>query len=195
MFLRGEFFRVTDCFTLLGVPRRPRLDAAELKAAHLRLSAAAHPDAEGGEAGRFREIQEAYQILLNPASRLRHLLELQFGPLEKMPPSGHPELFLQVGAALQQARVVQQRREKSQSVLSRALLAQDEAAARRGVEEAGRAVDRALDQAERQEVALDAAWPVDDPRELVRLVADRVYLARWKSELAEWTFRLAQSPT
>jgi len=193
LFLRGEFFRVTDCFALLGLPRRPHLDAAELKTAHLRLSAAAHPDAERGDPGRFREIQEAHQILASPASRLRYLLELEFGPMEKMPPSGRQDVFLQVGAALQRARAVPQRREKSQSALARAILAQDEEAARRELAEAVRAVEIALEEAAREELALDAAWPVDHPQELARLVSDLVYLSRWKSELAEWTFRLAHA--
>lgn len=179
-----------DCFALLGLPRRPRVDVEELKAAYLRLSAEAHPDAAGGDAVRFREIQEAHQVLRHPASRLRHLLELQFGAVENLPPSTNPEMFLRVGAVLQRARDVRQRRDAARSALTRTLLVADESAVRRDLEEVASGVEEALAGADRREAALDAAWPDVDPGELARLTADRVYLTRWKSELAEWIFRL-----
>lgn len=195
MFLRGEFFGVRDCFALLGVPRRPRVDAEELKAAYLRLSAEAHPDAAGGDAARFREIQEAHRVLRHPASRLRHLLEVQFGAVENLPPSADQEMFLRVGAVLQRARDARQRRDAARSALARALLVADESAVRRDLEEAVLGVEEALAEADSREAVLDANWPAVEPLELARLASDRVYLMRWKSELAEGLFRLAEIAT
>jgi DnaJ-domain-containing protein 1 len=75
---------MTDYFALLGEPRRPWLEAEQLKVKFHKLSAQAHPDkasaAERETANqRFAGLNSAYNCLRDPKERLRHLLELALG--------------------------------------------------------------------------------------------------------------------
>jgi curved DNA-binding protein CbpA len=76
-----------DYFALLGQPRQPWLDPGALKSAFLQQSALLHPDralagnadAQAAASGRFAELNAAYHCLLEPKTRLLHLLELESG--------------------------------------------------------------------------------------------------------------------
>jgi hypothetical protein len=78
---------IADYFALLDEPRRPWLEAEELKAKVLALTAAVHPDRahQAGESERqaanqrCAELNAAYLCLREPRERLRHLLELERG--------------------------------------------------------------------------------------------------------------------
>ena len=69
---------MTDCFALLGEPRRPWLDPDALKEKFHKLGAAHHPDVAKTNDVDFSAINAAYVTLLDPKSRIRHLLELEF---------------------------------------------------------------------------------------------------------------------
>ena len=69
---------MTDCFALLGAPRRPWLDPDALKEKFHRLSAVHHPDVAKDAGADFTGINAAYQTLYDPKTRIRHLLELEF---------------------------------------------------------------------------------------------------------------------
>jgi molecular chaperone DnaJ len=57
-----------DYYRVLGVPETASHD--ELQEAYRSLARAYHPDRSGGDtAGRFREVQEAWEVLGNPARR------------------------------------------------------------------------------------------------------------------------------
>jgi curved DNA-binding protein CbpA len=66
-----------DYFALFGIERRPAIDDDYLKKAYFRKSQELHPD-RAGESD-FSRVNAAFQTLLNPASRLQHLLKLEFG--------------------------------------------------------------------------------------------------------------------
>lgn len=91
---------MTDYFTLFSEPRRPWMDADSLKKKFLTLSTAVHPDkihsASGVEksaaAKKFSELNAAYHCLVEPKSRLLHLLELERG--------AKPDEIRQIPAAL-----------------------------------------------------------------------------------------------
>lgn len=78
---------MTDCFALLGEPRRPGLDLEALKARFHTLAAASHPDRfhNASEAERLTAterhaaLNNAYATLREPKDRLGHLLELELG--------------------------------------------------------------------------------------------------------------------
>lgn len=59
-----------DYYQILGVPR----DAtqAEIKKAYRRLAHQYHPDKEGGDEERFKQINEAYQVLGDPEKRRQY---------------------------------------------------------------------------------------------------------------------------
>ncbi len=80
-----------DYFALLNEPRRPWLDADSLKQKFLGLSANLHPDkvhakSEGERAAaakKFAELNAAHHCLVEPKSRLLHLVELETGARPK----------------------------------------------------------------------------------------------------------------
>lgn len=73
---------MTDYFALLGQPRRPWLDPAELDRQFHQLSKRFHPDKVGSDSGgqadrHFAELNAAYQCLRTPKNRLQHLVQLE----------------------------------------------------------------------------------------------------------------------
>jgi len=62
-----------DYFTILGIERDATTD--EIRSAYRRLSKKIHPDAQGSSA-LFRQVQEAYETLIDPSSRARYVAEL-----------------------------------------------------------------------------------------------------------------------
>lgn len=78
---------MTDYFALLNQSRRPWLEAETLKARFHTLSAEVHPDRVHQSSDRdklvanqhYTELNAAYHCLLEPRSRIRHLLELELG--------------------------------------------------------------------------------------------------------------------
>ena len=59
-----------DYYALLGVARQSTQE--EIKKAYRRLAHQHHPDKKGGDEKRFKEINEAYQVLSNPAKRRQY---------------------------------------------------------------------------------------------------------------------------
>lgn len=100
--------RTRDCFARFGESRRPWIDGEALRARFVETSAERHPDRFHGEEEsvrqeadrRYAEINEAYQVLREPRSRLLHLIELETGAkprdIQKIPP-GTMDLFVEVG--------------------------------------------------------------------------------------------------
>src|SRR6266536_2692354 len=78
---------MTDCFALLGEPRRPWIDPEALKLKFLALAAEVHPDRvhratpleKQAATQRYAELNAAYRCLCEPKERLFHLLELECG--------------------------------------------------------------------------------------------------------------------
>ena len=199
--MRREFLRLRpgarnveegDAFALFDFERRPLIDEGTLKERYLRLAANRHPDAPGGDDEDFHLLQEAYKVLREPATRLRHLIELEFP--NHVPAGGHAphaELFLRAGSAVQAARAVSQRLEKANSALARALLSPEIAEALRQIREACEAVRKADNELADELRALDARWSDVSPDELSALASSFKFLARWQAQLSEWEFRLS----
>ncbi|MGE3312200.1 MAG: DnaJ family molecular chaperone [Limisphaerales bacterium] len=97
-----------DAYRRLGESRRPWLDAEALRARFVEISTESHPDRHHEAAGsardevgrKYAELNEAYQVLKEPRTRLLHLLELELGrkpgDIQKIPP-GTMDLFVEVG--------------------------------------------------------------------------------------------------
>ncbi|MCX7663764.1 MAG: Fe-S protein assembly co-chaperone HscB [Tepidimonas fonticaldi] len=91
-----------DDFALFGVPRRFRLDRAELDARWKQLQRLAHPDRfahQGAAAQRIAmqwsvRINEAYQRLRDPLRRAAYWCELQGVPIEAESNTAMPADFL-----------------------------------------------------------------------------------------------------
>ncbi len=100
---------MTDHFALLGIPRRPWLDAEELKQRFHELSVEVHPDRAHGAPEetkallqqQFAEVNAAHNCLREGKSRVRHLLELEIGRVPdnvKSIPGEMTDWFVEVGA-------------------------------------------------------------------------------------------------
>lgn len=185
---------MTDWFSLLGLPDRLQLTEAEIKEKYLPLAARYHPDAAGGNDESFRALQQAYKGLLDPAGRVRHLLELKF-PGEKPAAGAVPltGLFMQVGPVLQQAKMVGERWERATSTLSRTLASLEVAEALRKIKAVREAADQMGESLEARLGELDGRWPAVEAAELFRWASEWTFLAKWRTELSEWEFRLANA--
>jgi molecular chaperone HscB len=73
----------TTHFERLGLPRRFRLDSAELERTYLAKSREVHPDFTGNDPAGLREsavLNDAYSTLRDPFRRAEHLLTVEGGP-------------------------------------------------------------------------------------------------------------------
>jgi hypothetical protein len=66
-----------DYFALLGVERRPEIPEETVKGAYFRKSESIHTGP--ALAGESSTVNAAFQTIANPATRIQHLLKLEFG--------------------------------------------------------------------------------------------------------------------
>ena len=116
-----------DYFAILQQPRRPWLDSEALKEHFHRQTAERHPDVSGGgDGGDFASLNAAFAVLRDPASRVRHLLELEaperLSPAQEIPP-GLGDLFMRIAAFRHALDVFSKKEIAASSALARALLA------------------------------------------------------------------------
>jgi curved DNA-binding protein CbpA len=171
-----------DAFDMLGLPRRPWLDPAAVRAAFQERARTLHPDAESGDAEEFARLNAAQAALSHPATRLRLLVG------EKMPQGAaatDADLFLRIGAVVQEARGVRARLDEVTSPLARALLATEIAEVRPELTACAEIVETALAGAEEELRSLDEAWPDVASEALARLAARFERLLRWRKELSD----------
>jgi curved DNA-binding protein CbpA len=195
-----------DYFALLNEPRRPWLDADLLKQKFLALASDLHPDrvhnaseAEKSEATkRYAELNAAYNCLLEPKSRLLHLLELEAGikpkDVQQIPPA-LADLFAEVANSCRSADSFLV--EKS-AVTSPLLQVQLFERAQEWIERLN-ALQKKLGGLHEQLLGelktADVNWPTDARptllarlEELYRLFS---YFNRWNRQLQERIFRLS----
>ncbi|MBI5383645.1 MAG: DnaJ domain-containing protein [Verrucomicrobia bacterium] len=205
---------MTDYFALLNEPRRPWLEAEELKQRFRQLSTAVHPDrfhtapdADRAAAGqRYADLNTAYQCLLEPRERLRHLLELELGAkpkdVQRIPP-GTMDLFVEVGQSCRDADAFLAERAKVTSPMLKVQMFQ------RGMEWTDklngiqRNVNAMRDGLSRELQELNAAWdaapaigsanrapalPLERLEQIYRVLS---YVTRWTEQLQERVVQLA----
>lgn len=170
---------MTDCFALLGLPRTAQLDESALQAAWHERSRAAHPDQPGGSAALAAEINAAYETLLAPEKRLKHLLDLHQVPWRAIPISTElMTLFSQLGPLLQKAASLAKKKQQASSALAKALMAGEEMTLREALETLGVEV-------EARREALIALLPGDDLEQIQVAQATLAYLAKWQTQIRE----------
>src|SRR5919199_6150702 len=78
-----------DYYKILGVDRKA--DDAAIKSAYRKLARKYHPDVNKGKDERFKEINEAYEVLSDPEKRRRYdTLGPDWQRYAQQPPSGGP---------------------------------------------------------------------------------------------------------
>ncbi len=138
---------ITDAFAVLGLPRKAGLSAETVKAAFQQAAAASHPDAAGDEAERisrteqFQKLNGAAAMLTPAASRLNHLLSLEYPdqPLSRQAAMSDRLVFLftQVGEAVRAVEAWSKKRQAATGFLAKAALAADGIKCQEQLEQAG----------------------------------------------------------
>ena len=197
---------MSDYFVLLNEPRRPWLDADSLKQKFLALASDLHPDrvhnaseAEKSEATkRYAELNAAYNCLLEPKSRLLHLLELESGAkpkdVQQIPPA-LADLFAEVANSCRSADSFLV--EKS-AVTSPLLQVQWFERAQEWIERLNllqKKLGGLHEQLLGELKAADANWPTDARPELLARLEELYrlfsYFNRWSRQLQERVTRLS----
>ena len=70
MIIKNLFFMAKDYYKILGVSKNA--SAEEIKRAYRKLAHQYHPDKNQSDGERFKEINEAYQVLSNPQKRAQY---------------------------------------------------------------------------------------------------------------------------
>lgn len=188
--------RMTDHFSILALPRRPWLEPAEIKDAFHRLAAERHPDSPGGDAEAFARTNAAWQILREPASRLRHLLELEFSTLDLASPplpSSLADAFMDLAALLRALEDFRRRQAAASGALASALLAEDRAKLERRLRTALTRIDAVIARALEEVRTIDASWLLRDESIAERLSAlqrELTFAEKWSTQLREGLFKL-----
>lgn len=134
-----------DYFALLEVPRRALLDADLLKLRYHAVTKKTHPDVSlpsSEQEADSAEINAAYSCLLQPSTRLRHLLSLiapeEVGQLKGGAiPDAFIDIFSRLATAVQGADALIVKKKTTTSALAQALLTGEEMKAREDLEAAG----------------------------------------------------------
>lgn len=172
-----------DAFATLGLPRLAALEEEQVRAAYFEKS-----KAEGAD---HAALNAAYELLLAPEKRLKHLIEIaapedarQWRPVSMS--EDLMQLFMALGKVRPEAEALIEKRGKAQSSLARALLEKPTFALRERLEEIGFALD---DKREALGQAL-VAHPADDWRGLAEAQARFAYLAKWHTQVRELLLKL-----
>jgi curved DNA-binding protein CbpA len=181
---------VTDYFALLGVPRRPLIDDKRLQENYLRLAAAWHPDSQGGDTGQFRELQEGRRILSEPASRIRHLLDLEGCESKSGGVHGSPELFMEVASVLGSVKTWRRKLAESRSAIGRASLEPERQKIGQRLQQVADRLEVERETHSNQLRSEDAKWPDGDRAILEQVGKKFAFLDRWSKELKESLFEL-----
>ena len=186
---------MTDHFAMLQQSRRPGLDAAALKDTFHRLSAQRHPDTAGGDADSFAALNAAWQVLREPASRLRHLIEMEAPGLLARPvqiPPALADTFMRIAALRRTLDDFRKRHAAASTPLARALLAGEQRTLKTDLESALADLDTAHEHALTELRALDATWPASLDA-LAALHQQLAFLSKWSTDLRESLFILHPS--
>jgi curved DNA-binding protein CbpA len=185
-----------DHFAALDLPRRPWVNPEGLKERYHQLAGMKHPDAPSGDSVAFSRVNRAYQILREPAARLRHLLELEFltEEGERMHiPDALAERFMQVATLQREVDVFLKQQSTATSALTRSLAAGERFAMECDAEKMVAALEtdrQRLDELLRVE---DSLWGQRDHQTALRLAGlqqEFAYISKWIAQIEEGLLRL-----
>jgi curved DNA-binding protein CbpA len=163
---------MTDYFALLEQPRKPWLDAEQLKQKYHRLVRIIHPDRQSDKNDsndpELATINEAYRILIDPKLRLQHLLKLEGVAISDDIPEELADLFMTIAPTLN--KIDKQKAKEVEDMIGR-------------VQEFS---DRVLAEIR----ALDASWR-ENLAQIEKAYRAISYVARWLELLEERRFQLS----
>jgi curved DNA-binding protein CbpA len=182
---------MSDHFATLAQPRRPWLDGTVLKQAFHRATAQHHPDIAGGSGEKAAALNAAYAVLHDPASRVRHLLELEAPEALAVRPAIGAEMTGLFGkiAELRQASAAYGKK----NALAQALAVTERDALREEIDRVLEALGASENAALSRLRDLDSRWGQGDPEVPALLAAQQqqlAFLAKWQAQLREDLFHL-----
>jgi len=199
---------MTDHFAVLGMPRRPWLDAEQLKETFHRQSAAVHPDRvhAADEADRrhasdaYSALNAAHQRLREPKDRLHHLVQLERGrkpgDMQSIP-DDLMRLFREVGQLLRQTETVLAQRQQANSALLKVQVMQQALPQLEQLDALQVQLQERRTGLLEELRALDAAWVKPDNTQRDELLdrAENLYhhfgfLDRWTAQMRERLIQL-----
>jgi hypothetical protein len=183
-----------DYFALLDIERRPAIDEESLKHAYFRKTEALRSDQ--AETDALSSLNMAFRVIANPATRIQHLLKLEFGdPRGGQIGADLGEVFGSVVEALQKADQEFGSLSTESSALLRALAFQRMEKTRESLNE----IDDQLSQRESIFLAqldqLDALWngsSAECRESLAQIALGLTFVQKWLSEVRERKIRLEE---
>ncbi len=187
----------SNAFATLGLEPAPLVDEDALHARFEQISRETHPDAHG-DADRFAEANAAFSAVRNPASRLRHLLEIyaaDFGvswrtgevPMELI------KVFMQIGPFLQRCDDYLTKQENASSRLAKALLAKEATEVRQELGRLQGQLQTLRASADKRLASLgeSSLWKNEAGlRQIAQLYQEYSFLDKWEAQVASRAFKL-----
>jgi len=173
---------VSDHFAELGLARAVWVEAEEVKSRHHLLMTACHPDKSQGDGNRATRLNLARRILEKPATRLRHILELEFPNFQStQKPQPDWDLFSRTGEASRVATEVASAVASATSPLARAVANNQAAETRKKLA----ALQEELTQKATDMEQKTKSLPLTDPQAISNLAEEWTFLNRWQSVVHE----------
>jgi hypothetical protein len=173
---------VSDHFAELGLARAVWVEAEEVKSRHHLLMAACHPDKSQGDGNRATRLNLARRTLENPATRLRHILELEFPNFQStQKPQPDWDLFSRTGEASRLATQVASAVTSATSPLARAVANNQAAETRKKLAALQEELNQRVTDMEQKTKSLH----LTDPQAISNLAEEWTFLNRWQSVVHE----------
>ena len=173
---------MSDHFAELGLARAAWVEAEEVKSSHHLLMVACHPDKSQGDGNRATRLNMARRILEKPATRLRHILELEFPNFQStQKPQPDWELFSRTGEASRLATQVASAVASATSALARAVANNKAAETRKKLAALQEELNQRVTDMEQKTKSL----PLTDPQAISNLAEEWTFLNRWQSVVHE----------
>ena len=173
---------MNDYFAELDLARAVWVEAEEVKSRHHLLMAACHPDKSQGDANRATRLNLARRILEKPATRLRHILELEFPNFQSsQKPQPDWDLFSRTGEAARLATQVASATASATSPLARAVAKKQSAETRKNLA----ALQEELAQRATDMEQKTKSLTLTDPQAISNLAEEWTFLNRWQSVIHE----------
>jgi hypothetical protein len=173
---------VSDHFAELSLARAAWVEAEEVKSRHHLLMAECHPDKSQGDGNRATRLNLARRILEKPATRLRHILELEFPTFQSTrKPEPDWDLFSRTGEAARLATQVAATVASATSPLARAVATKQAAETRKKLAALQEELTQKATDMEQKAKSLS----LTDPQTISNLAEEWTFLNRWQSVIHE----------
>jgi len=186
---------MTDYFALLRQPHQPHLADSALEQAFRERARLLHPDAAGAKEGdEFAQLNTAFNVLRDPRSRLRHLLELEgVTPEKELIAPELVELFSRAAEISHQAKAEIAKEHGSESAIARSVAQLKRSQIRAELISVLRKLEANALRAQSDLEDLNALWDKERATAVAKLMQVQqqfTVLHRWMDTLGELQFQL-----